>query len=75
MRKAISVLMILALALNMGKQSVQKSKSENQERPKILPEKRHNMSNSSNTSRTESYTLYMEDSFGDGWVALVLICS
>ena len=68
MRKVISMLMILTLGASLwANQNVQKSKSENQERPKIMPEKRHNMSNSSNTSRTESYTLYMEDSFGDGW--------
>ena len=40
MRKAISILMILTLGASLwANQSVQKSKSENQERPKILPEK------------------------------------
>ena len=64
MRKAISMLMILVFGASLwADQNVQKAKSENQ-RPKILSEKRYSLSN---TSRTESYTLYMEDSWGDGW--------
>ena len=64
MRKTISMLMVLVFGASLwANQNVQKSKSENQ-RPKILSEKRHSISN---TSRTESYTLYMEDSWGDGW--------
>ena len=64
MRKAISMLMILTLGASLwADQNVQKLKSENQ-RPKIMPEKRHS---TSIATRTESYSLYMEDSFGDGW--------
>ena len=64
MRKAISMLMILTLGASLwADQNVQKLKSENQ-RPKIMPEKRHS---TSIATRTESYSLYMEDSWGDGW--------
>ena len=64
MRKTISMLMILVFGASLwANQNVQKAKSENQ-RPKILSEKRYSLSN---TLRTESYTLYMEDSWGDGW--------
>ncbi|MED5260080.1 MAG: hypothetical protein VYC72_09595, partial [Verrucomicrobiota bacterium] len=61
MRKAISMLMILVFGASLwADQNVQRSKSENQ-RPVTLPEKINN------TSRTESYTLLMVDSYGDGW--------
>ena len=64
MRKAIAMLMILTFGASLwADQNVQKLKSENQ-RPKIMPEKRHS---TSIATRTESYSLYMEDSFGDGW--------
>ena len=61
MRKAISMLMVLALGSSLwANQNVQKAKGENQ-RPLIHSER------ISNTSRTESYTLQMLDSYGDGW--------
>ena len=64
MRKAISMLMIFVFGASLwANQNVQKLKSENQ-RPKIMPEKRYS---TSIASRTESYSLYMEDSYGDGW--------
>ena len=64
MRKAISMLMIFVFGASLwADQNVQKLKSENQ-RPKIMPEKRYS---TSIASRTESYSLYMEDSYGDGW--------
>ena len=64
MRKAISMLMVLVFGASLwADQNVQKLKSENQ-RPKIMPEKRYS---TSIASRTESYSLYMEDSWGDGW--------
>ena len=64
MRKAISMLMIFVFSASLwADQNVQKLKSENQ-RPKIMPEKRYS---TSIASRTESYSLYMEDSYGDGW--------
>ena len=61
MRKAISMLMVLAFGASLwANQNVQKAKGENQ-RPLIHSER------ISNTSRTESYTLQMLDSYGDGW--------
>ena len=61
MRRVLSVLTILAFGASLwAEQNVQKAKGENQ-RPLIFSER------ISNDVRTESYTLLMADSYGDGW--------
>ena len=61
MRKTISMLMIFVFGASLwADQNVQKAKSENP-RPIVFSER------ISNDTRTESYTLLMADSYGDGW--------
>ena len=61
MRRAISIVMIFAFGASLwAEQNVQKAKSDNP-RPIVFSER------ISNDTRTESYTLLMADSYGDGW--------
>ena len=61
MRRAISTVMIFAFGASLwAEQNVQKAKSDNP-RPIVFSER------ISNDTRTESYTLLMADSYGDGW--------
>ena len=62
MRKAISLLVLLAFGNSLwANDNAQDVRDRDNQRPKIVVEKRHT------ATRTESYLLYMEDSYGDGW--------
>ena len=62
MRKAISMLVLLAFGNSLwANDNAQDVRDRDNQKPKIVVEKRHT------ATRTESYLLYMEDSYGDGW--------
>ena len=70
MRKAISLLVLLAFGNSLwANDNAQDVRDRDNQRPKIVVEKRHT------ATRTESYLLYMEDSYGDGWNGCLLYTS